>query len=249
MSNHSRRAILAGIAAAPAALAAPALALPPSAPDPANWNPKAALARLEQMIETLRTCAVCDGWHPNGLDEAAAARSLAYFRAGLPEESDHDFAERDAALEFISSHGQSLDWIICGDAGGMICRGAARSNRAALADAVLLDLVERYHAAEAEYHRVFDVMARMEDEMYAVKPPKPPRGLQTARRERDKANDRARKLEDQIIATPATTMQGVIAKARCVALNLTDGESASVDPDAEFAASMARDLLAMKAVS
>jgi hypothetical protein len=199
------------------------------------------------MIETLRACAVCDGWHPNGLDEAAAARALACFRAGLPEESDHDFAERDAAFKFISNHGQSLDWIICGDAGGMICRSAARSNRATLADAVLLELVERYHAAEAEFLRVFGVVARMEDEMYAVKPPKPPRGLQTAKRERDKANARARKLEEQIIATPATTMHGVIAKARCV--NLTDGQSASVDPDAEFAASMTRDLLAMKVVS
>ena len=100
--SHSRRAVLAGIATAPA-LAAPALAL--SGPDPTGWDAKAALARLEQVIETLRTCAVCDGWHPNGLDEAAASRVLAYFRTGCPEDSAADFAEREAAFDFIRATG------------------------------------------------------------------------------------------------------------------------------------------------
>jgi hypothetical protein len=60
----------------------------------------------------------------------------------------------------------------------------------------------------------------------------------------EKANKRARKLEEQIIDTPAASMAGVIAKARCVEKNLCDGKSASYDPDARFAASMAKDLLA-----
>jgi hypothetical protein len=61
----------------------------------------------------------------------------------------------------------------------------------------------------------------------------------------EKANRLARKLEEQIIATPAISMNGVIAKARCVEKNLCDGKSASYDPDAQFAASTARDLLAL----
>ena len=100
------------------------------APTDTGMDAAAALRRLEQMIDTLRTCAVCDGWHPNGLDEAGANRALAYFRAGCPEESDKDFAERGAAFDFISSHGQSLDWIICGEPGGLICRAAKHSTRA-----------------------------------------------------------------------------------------------------------------------
>jgi hypothetical protein len=129
MSNHSRRAVLAGIATAPA-LAAPALAMSgPGPDDPIGWV-KEAQQRLEEMIDTLRTCVVCDGWHPNGLDEAAAARALAYFRAGFPEESAEDFAERKAMGDFVRSHGQSLDWIIEGDPGGLICRAAAHSRRA-----------------------------------------------------------------------------------------------------------------------
>jgi hypothetical protein len=40
-------------------------------------------------------------------------------------------------------------------------------------------------------------------------------------------------------------LNGVIAKARCVEKNLCDGQSASYDPDAQFAASMAKDLIAL----
>ena len=249
VNTTNRRAVLAGIAALPIAAlpaiaAAATLSTLPSDVEPDGIDWAAVLGRAEHVVESLRTRHVCVGWQ---LDEVAAGRALEYIRsraAGSMDESGEP-----QIIEFFGEHGQSLDWVIDGDPTGLVCRGAARSNRAALADAVLLDLVERYHVADAEYVRAFDVVARMEDKMYAIKPPKPPRGLQTAKHERDKANTRARKLEDQIIATPATTMHGVIAKARCVALNLTDGQSASMDPDADFAASMTRDLLAMKAVS
>lgn len=134
--SHSRRAILAGIAAAPVA-AVPALAVASETKPrilgatPDTDDPKAALARLEQVIDILRTRHVRDGWHDGGgLDEAAAARALAYFRAGCPEETDQDFVERDAATDFIFSHGQSLDWIIDGDPVGLICRAAKHSARA-----------------------------------------------------------------------------------------------------------------------
>jgi hypothetical protein len=78
------------------------------------------------------------------------------------------------------------------------------------------------------------------------KPLPAPRGYQVAMRKRDQANRRAGKLEAQIMDTPAASMAGVIAKARCVEKNLCDGKSASYDPDAQFAASMAKDLLALK---
>jgi hypothetical protein len=72
-----------------------------------------------------------------------------------------------------------------------------------------------------------------------------PRGYEPAKRKMEKANRLARRLEEQIIATPAISINGVIAKARCVEKNPCDGQSACHDPDAQFAASMAKDLLAL----
>jgi hypothetical protein len=34
-------------------------------------------------------------------------------------------------MDFFHSHGQSLDWVFCGDIGGMICGLAKHSERAA----------------------------------------------------------------------------------------------------------------------
>jgi hypothetical protein len=91
----------------------------------------AILARAEQMIDLLRTCYICDGWHGKGLDEVAAERMLQYFRRladGAPED-DQD-PEWEAAVAFVGDHGQSLDWILLGDPSGLICLGAAHSARA-----------------------------------------------------------------------------------------------------------------------
>ena len=171
MTNiHSRRAILAGIAATPA-LAVPALAASATALVPeTGWDVAAALCRLEQTIETLRTCVVCKGWHPNGLEEPAAARALAYFRAGCPEESDEDFAEREAAFDFIYGHGQSIDWIIFGDPGGLICRAAAHSRRA---QSVLLGgpdpifaLIEAHRAALAAHLAAGKAQSDLEERLF-----------------------------------------------------------------------------------
>jgi hypothetical protein len=45
---------------------------------------------------------------------------------------------------------------------------------------------------------------------------KQPRRLVTAERKRDNANDLMMELEEQIAETPATSITGMIAKARCV---------------------------------
>jgi hypothetical protein len=115
-------------------------------------------------------------------------------------------------------------------------------------DAGLLDLADRFIAAETEVDRLNDAVNAMEEVMLpgpGKKALPAPRGYEAAKRKMEKANRLARKLEEQIITTPATSMNGVIAKARCVEKNLCDGQSASYDPDAQFAASMAKDLLAL----
>src|SRR4051794_21180193 len=65
------------------------------------------LERLEQAIHALRTGHVCDGWT---LDEAAAARSLAYCRK-LASNPTTDDDEEWALQKFIKDHGLSFDWI------------------------------------------------------------------------------------------------------------------------------------------
>ena len=142
--------IAVGTLATPAALASSSAAVPAAE----SFDVKAALARLEQIIEILRTRAVCHGWHDGGgLDETGAARALAYFRAGCPEESDKDFAERREVFQFLRDHGQSLDWIICGDPVALICGAAKNSGRAsAILDHELLALGVELDAFLPQYH-------------------------------------------------------------------------------------------------
>ena len=76
----------------------------------------ATLRRLEHVVEVLATCHDRCGFVP---DQAEAQRALAYCRrrvAGEPEEEDDD-----CLLEFIVASGQSVDWVLFGDPGMMIC--------------------------------------------------------------------------------------------------------------------------------
>ena len=92
----------------------------------------ASLPRAEQIVELLSTCYVREGWKIN---KAAAKRALAFVRGYAKDGSDPDDG-RKAALDFFHSHGQSLDWVFCGDIGGMICGLAKHSERAAALKAV-----------------------------------------------------------------------------------------------------------------
>jgi hypothetical protein len=145
-TNLSRRGALAGLSVAAAAGVA---ALPAGAIEAGA----AALGRAEFMIERLRTRYVCEGWHGRGLDEDAAARALAYFRnwsAGGPEDAD----EWMFVVKFLDDHGQSIDWIMRGDPGGMICEGASRSSRASVGDPIFAVIAE--HRAAVEAHSYYD---------------------------------------------------------------------------------------------
>jgi hypothetical protein len=88
---------------------------------------RAMLARAEQIIDLLRTRYVRQDWK---LDEEAAERMLQYFRHCAAGVSVHG-REWMAVVTFCGEHGQSLDWIVMGNPGGMICGGAAHSARTA----------------------------------------------------------------------------------------------------------------------
>ena len=214
-------------------------------PTTSEWDAAAALQRLEQVIDTLRTRFVCKGWHPNGLDETAAARALAYFRAGCPEESDEDFAERKAAFGFVSGHGQSIDWIILGDPVGLICRAAEHSRRALAAkaddDAELLALGEKF---EPLWNAFVPLCNRRQETYYAVEEFA---GLKSdAAHEAEKAYSTATEqardameglfaITEAIFETQATTLRGfgLHAAARLVrsitASSLVDGSAPASD--------------------
>jgi hypothetical protein len=98
---------------------------------PDRTDHKAILARVEQIVELLRTRHIRKGWK---MDEDGAACTLAYFRRhveGPPfENEDQDTTEFTKACDFVGSHAQSLDWILYGDPSSMICRLAKHSERA-----------------------------------------------------------------------------------------------------------------------
>jgi hypothetical protein len=127
MSKTSRRAVLAGAATLPA-LAVPAAAAV------ADSDAAGITARTEQVIDLLRTCYIGSNWK---IDEEAAEKVLHWARAGAADDDGFQIA-----IEFFKWHGQSLDWILRGDPGGMICQCAGRSFRMISLDEQALDVTE-----------------------------------------------------------------------------------------------------------
>jgi hypothetical protein len=84
---------------------------------------RAILARVEQIVDLLRTCHVREGWK---LDEEGAERTLRYFQRRAKGGRDN-MAEWGAATDFLYRNGQSLDWVILGDLRVMICNAAVQS--------------------------------------------------------------------------------------------------------------------------
>ena len=112
--------------------AAPAVAAPITSARVEIDN-RAIFARVEEIIDVLRTRCVCEGWK---IDEDGASRALAYFRRHVQgpafKDEDEDTAALYQAQEFFRSHGQNLDWIHDGNPGGMICTLAKHSQRASV---------------------------------------------------------------------------------------------------------------------
>jgi len=119
----------------------------------------AALKRAEEIVDLLRTRYVREGWK---IDDAAAEQALSYFRGWAADGSDDDDL-REAAIRFLSSHGQSLDWVIDGNIGGMICGLAKHSRRASeTTDAELLALEEKIIELDERAHEHDEEMDRLQ---------------------------------------------------------------------------------------
>ncbi|TYL91326.1 hypothetical protein FXB40_28920 [Bradyrhizobium rifense] len=112
-----------------AVAAAPAIAMNSASHEPVA-DSQGILARVEQIVDALRTSYICEGWE---IDEAGADRALAYFRRHVAgpafKNEGEDTAAYQQALEFFGSHGQNLDWIHNGNPVGLICGLAKVSPR------------------------------------------------------------------------------------------------------------------------
>jgi hypothetical protein len=76
--------------------------------------------RFDQILEILRSRSIAEGW---SLDEVQAARARRYF-------DTRSTGDEAAVVDFIGDHGQSLDWVLCGDPVSMVTMGASHSKRA-----------------------------------------------------------------------------------------------------------------------
>src|SRR6266480_2467081 len=94
---------------------------------------KEAIPRMEQIIATLGSCVVTEGWHESwesGFLPKLGADVLAYFRARADGARENAIEEAKVNA-FVGHCGQSLDWIFGGDPRGLICKAAANSPQSA----------------------------------------------------------------------------------------------------------------------
>jgi hypothetical protein len=78
------------------------------------------LERLDHIIAVLNSSSIC---RLEAFDHEWAARTRAYF-ASLVAGQPVNETEQRSALDWVYSHGQSLDWIFDGDATTLIVRAA-----------------------------------------------------------------------------------------------------------------------------
>jgi hypothetical protein len=229
-ATTSRRAVLAGVAAVPA-LSLPAIA---ATLDRYKFDPVATLARVREIVDRLETCYICDGWVP---DREGNARLLRYFEWSVanPEESLDDVSDEWSwVLKFIHDNGQSIDWVLYGEPGGPVCKGAAHSRRA---DAELLELGRKFDARVALYEearRRWEPNWEAKERAVAAKPgctamemfaihAQIDREIPVADPHPDDFFDRdLEALQHRIMDMPAHTPAGLAVKARVVRFAVPD---------------------------
>ena len=158
--STSRRAAL--VFAAGAAPAAVAVALPSPAIAMDNRQ-SATLARFEQLLNVLHTRHIADGFT---VDETAADQALGFFKRRANGDRTDDVAGEQSAIDFIRSHGGSLDWVFDGDLEGLLAYRASHSTRAASiafeADP-LIAAIEAHDAAAIAFDNVLDAKNELEE--------------------------------------------------------------------------------------
>jgi len=92
---------------------------------PSQWDATAMLARAAQIIDLMNKCYIDENWSPPVRKDAD--RFLSYFDNLARNHDWDDQDEWEFVIDFCRRYHQSLDWILCGNPGGMICAMAAES--------------------------------------------------------------------------------------------------------------------------
>lgn len=224
----------------------PAGAIPIQAPSIAaaqeSLDHSAIRDRADQMFEILRNLYGSEAWK---LHEPSIASAMKFF-----ERSDFESAEADddwqAVVHFCKMHGQSLDWLMFGDARTLICAAAnLRKEERAADDDWLCELGRKFD----EQSRRFNALAEAVNKTYyqitqkAIESVSSPAGSWTDEDKRS-FSENVRRLEAEIggpeylrlieeqddaipseqlqktiLQTPSRSMPALFAKARVVAEN------------------------------
>lgn len=153
-ARASRRGFLMNSIVSAASLAsATALAMPDAMA--VEGGRHATIARAKHMVEILRDRVVCDGWHEH-FDRERAAEFLDAVRRE-DYSADNDSAQATVTA-WVNDHGQSFDWLYCGDPAGLLCNAAEQSPIAAAipggADPIFAAIETYIEADEAHGHAI-----------------------------------------------------------------------------------------------
>jgi hypothetical protein len=220
------RRTLMNIAVNSVALVAAPIAIPtPAVSEEANLaiDYSAMLKRAEYVIECLRTRYICDSW---SVDEEGAERALRYFRSQAAGEPDNE-EEWGHVIDFFSSHGQFLHWILNGDPSGLICGVASQSNRARAGGSALAPeadpifaLIQKHKKANTEFYDALEIVP----------------GTHSPDPEKERLySDREYEARYELASTTPTTLEGLLAVLSYVNDGLYDGRAKpSGKPDESF---------------
>jgi hypothetical protein len=215
MSNLSRRNIVASAAALPV-LAVPAFAVPavtPSADDKA-----AMVRRAEEVVDLLSTRYIREGWH-DSFDKDRAAKFLQDIRRLDIKAEDVDLEQE--ILAWMREHGQSFDWILVGDKGGMICCLASYAPPPSTEVDPIFAAIEGHRDAH---------MRRMKTGRVVSRTSSPSREFDAVEAVQDVACDLLSAAEEELARTQPTTMAGVRALLAYVDDFHTQAFALSEDP-------------------
>jgi hypothetical protein len=207
-TNLSRRAIMCGVAALPAATV-PALLPSEAAAAPAIDSREAMVIRARQIVDVLGRCYVREGWK---LDTDRAGQFIENVRTFDGDADVGDCPKFTMVLDWMEEHGQSIDWLFIGRVDQMIATHAAMGARVGISSNMPTYLVD---AEQAELIELGDELLRLWPEFLAARDAFNESGGPDGRPEEIRystVNDQMSEIADEIVEIPSHTLAGLRVK-------------------------------------